>query len=506
MMIKRHVAVLGIAATLGLGACGGYSMGAEDGGVYYPGTEEYVEWTENTFVDASVENTSTFSIDVDTASYTQVRNDLENGIKPPPQSVRPEEFANYFDYEYVEPSGEHPFSINLEAAPSEFGAIPGEVEGEERPRHLLRVGLRGKHIDKADMKDTNLVFLVDTSGSMKGEKLKLVEYALHTLTDNLRETDTIGIVTYAGKERVLLEPTELKREGRIRRRINRLTGLGGGSTNGEAGIVKAMEMLLQVAEEGANNRVVILTDGDFNVGKSGDQLVDYVKSFRDEHLSLTAIGVGNGNFKDATMENLAKEANGNYFYLDSEAEADRVFGRDVASTLEVIASDVKIQVEFDDTVVERYRLIGYENRVLDNRDFENDAKDAGEIGPDHRVTAFYEVELAEDASADAALAQVRLRYKKQFGEDSIELTQDLKMKNVRATFDEASVDFRLGAAVVEFAEILRESQHTTGANLDRIEEIAGEAIAIEDVDEFIELVDAARPYFDGSEGSATPAP
>ena len=479
-------ASLGIALLAG---CGDAGYGAELSAVYYPGTDEYSEWEENDFIDAREENTSTFSVDVDTASYTIMRRDIQGGILPAPESVRPEEYINYFDYDYVEPTGEHPFSINLEAAPSLFGATRDEAEPTERT--LLRIGLRGKHIDLEDLKPTNLVFLVDTSGSMKGEKLRLVEYALHTLHDHLRPDDTVGIVTYAGKEKVLLEPTPASKKARVRRAINNLTGLAGGSTNGEAGIVKAYEMLESVRIEGGNNRVVILTDGDFNVGKSGDELVDFVTQYREKHMSLTAVGVGLGNYKDNHMEGIAQNANGNYFYLDSESEADRIFGRDLASTIEVIAADVKIQVEFNQEVVSRYRLIGYENRLLENEDFEDDKKDAGEIGPDHRVTAYYELELAEEAPQDQMLAEVRLRYKSQYGVDSVEFGQDLKVSNVHPAFDEASKDFQLGAAVAEFAELLRVSKHSAGDGYEEVANIASAASDAPDVKELVELVEQA---------------
>lgn len=472
-------------------ACGADGMGAAEYATYYPGTEKFSEWEENQFIDASQQDTSTFSVDVDKASYTVMRSSIDAGELPPPDSVRPEEYINYFDYDYPEPDGEHPFSINLEAAPSRFGAAPDDEH--EMNRRLLRVGLRGKHVDISEMRETNLIFLVDTSGSMKGEKIKMVQHGLRTLVDHLRPEDTVGIVTYAGSDKTLLEPTAIGSKRQVNNGIDKLRRTGG-STNASAGIVTAYELLERVADDGGNNRVIILTDGDFNVGMMGDELIDYVSTYRDRHMSLTAVGVGRGNLNDYTMEGLAQNANGNYFYFDSDAEAERVFGRDLVRNIEVIAADVKIQVEFNEDVVGRYRLIGYENRVLANEDFDDDTKDAGEIGPDHRVTAFYELELLEDVPDDELLAEVRLRYKSQYGDESTEFGQDLKVANLRSSFAEASDDFRFGAAVAEYAEILRNSQYSEGRRFDEVGEIAANAgdSTRGDVMEFLQLIYAAR--------------
>lgn len=474
-----------------IAACGGDSSSYYDeGAVFYPGSETYSEWSENKFVDAGEENTSTFSIDVDTASFTLARQSLRSGTMPAPESVRTEEFINYFDFDYPVPAADAPFSINVEAGPSHFGATA--AADDETVRQLVKIGLRGRHIEKADMKPINVVFLVDTSGSMSGEKLKIVMDALHTLTNHLRSSDTVGIVTYAGSERVLLEPTAKLQEQKIHRAINSLDDGSGGSTNAEAGIVKAFEMLESVKIEGGNNRVIILTDGDFNVGLSGEALVDKTTEYRERHMSLTCIGVGRGNYKDAQMEALSQNVNGNYFYLDSKEEGYRIFGDELASTLEVVAADVKIQIEFNAEVVERYRLLGYENRLLENADFDNDAKDAGEIGPDHRVTALYEVELAADAADTSLLAQVRLRYKGQYGEASQELLQDLKVANLAESFASTTADFQFAAAVAEFAEILRRSEYSRGEYAD----VRGVAEAISDdivgAEELLSLVALAE--------------
>ena len=372
-MMKSKLAVLVVCASCVLSACGDSGDPSYSGAEYYPqqpstAGERYDEVVENDYIDASEEATSTFSIDVDTASYTLMRRDVEEGRLPAKEGVRPEEYINYFDYPYAQPEGEDPFSIHLEVAPSRFG------EG----KHLMRVGLQGKALTVEDLKPTNLVFLIDVSGSMQSEqKLPLVKRSLYTLIDHLRPSDTIGIVVYAGEDRVVLTPTEVRDESKIKQAIESLSS--GGSTNADAGIVRAYQLAEQARIEGGNNRVVILTDGDFNVGRRGEELIDLIEQYRDKEISLTCMGYGRGNYNDYHMENLSNKGNGNYFYVDSLQEAERVFGSELAGTLEVIAADVKIQVEFNQEAVKSYRLVGYENRVLDNEDFDDDAKDAGEI-------------------------------------------------------------------------------------------------------------------------------
>lgn len=428
----------------------------------YQDGETYAEVVENDFIDTTQENTSTFSIDVDNASYTLMRRDITRGNLPAPAGVRPEEYINFFDYAYPEPLEEQAFSINLEVAPSEFG----------QDKHLVRIGVKGKDVGVDAMKHNNVVFLIDVSGSMQSAlKLSLVKASLTELLDNLRPDDTVGIVVYAGRDAVLLESTAVSNRQQIQSAIDSLSA--GGSTNGEAGIVTAYEMAERHKVEGANNRVIILTDGDFNVGKTGSALIDYIATQRERHISITCMGYGLGNFNDYHMENIAKEGNGNYYYVDTIAEAERVFGTDLPSTLEVIAADVKIQVEFNDAAVTRYRLMGYDNRVLNNEDFENDAVDAGEIGPGHTVTAYYELELAPDAAAEALLAEVRVRHKSQYGVASTEFSRGIKMNQIQASFGAASSDFQFAAAVLEYAEILRGSKHSDGARFDDILTILG---------------------------------
>lgn len=453
-----------------LAACGAeYDEGAQ----YYEGSippasrdahagETYGELVENDWITTDSEAISTFSIDVDNGSYTLMRDDIRRGQLPAPDGVRVEEYLNYFDYDYPPPTGDDPVSISMEIAPSEFGA----------DLHMLRVGLQSRDLPAADMRPANLVFLIDTSGSMSGEeKLPLVQKSLTTLVDNLRPSDTIGIVTYAGTAGVLLDPTPVSEAATIKAAIDSLAA--GGSTNGEGGITSAYRLAESAFIEDGTNRVIIASDGDMNVGRTGQDLIDLIADYRDKHISLTTVGYGRGNYNDFTMEGLAREGHGNYFYIDSLAEAERIFGEDLASTLEILAADVKLQVEFATDTVVRYRLVGYENRLLDTQDFDDDAKDAGDIGPGHTVTALYELELAPDASsATGLLADVRFRFKRQFGTESELTEQSIKLSQVKASFAEASADFQFAAAVTEYAEILRQSKHSTGDRIDDVIAIA----------------------------------
>jgi len=490
VLLNRSFVVLGAVASLGLFACsdslsGNLGAPASFGEQQPEPGETFDPITENDYIDTAEENTSTFSIDVDNASYTIMRRDIQSGKLPAPESVRVEEYVNFFDYDYAEPIGEEPFSVNLEVAPSMFGEEEGQV--------LMRVGIEGKQLSAQDMSPTNLVFLIDVSGSMSSdEKLPLVKESLYSLIDNLRPTDTVGIVVYAGADRVVLEPTPVSDDRKIRRAIRRLDS--GGSTNAEAGIDRAYDLAESALKQGGNNRVLILTDGDFNVGRTGQELFDLIDEKRALGITLTAVGYGLGNFNDYNMENIAKRANGNYFYVDSIKEAQRIFGTDLTSTIEVIGADVKIQVEFNADAVESYRLVGYENRLLDNEDFIDDSKDAGEVGPGHTVTAIYELTMQENAAAEASLSQVRIRYKHRFGLPSQEIVQDIKTSQIRATFGDASDDLKFAAAVTEYAEILRRSMHSEGKRYDEVLQIARGAARAGDERqaEFIELVEDAK--------------
>lgn len=479
----------GADASRGGGEFTGPGNGETDSGDYQDG-ENYEKWQENEFTETTNEDTSTFSVDVDNASYTVTRRDLQNGRLPKPESVRTEEFINYFDYDYRKPVSGRPFSINMEVGPSKFGDN----------KHMLQIGLKGKEIPIDQMKPTNLVFLIDVSGSMQSSnKLKWVKQSMYTLLDHLRPNDTVGIVVYAGADGVVLEPTKVKHKSEIVGALENLRA--GGSTNAEAGIVSAYEMAEQAKKEGGNNRVILATDGDFNVGKTDEELVELIKNKRDQHISLTAVGYGMGNYQGSQMSGLAQKGNGNYFYIDSLKEAKRIFGEQLPSTLEVIASDVKVQVVFDQEVVKEYRLVGYETRHLENDEFDDDSKDAGEIGPGHTVTALYETKLhppSNNTGKKNLLAKVKLRYKDQYGESSNLLKRSLKRSQIRTSFGQASTDFRFVTAVTEFAEILRESQYSEGAKFDQIETIARNANpnSSDARTEFINLVDKAKQLWE----------
>lgn len=448
-------------------------------------TDDFEEFPENQFIEVSEEDTSTFSVDVNTASYTIMRRELMDDRLPEPNSVRAEEYINFFRFDYPEPV-DAPFSLNLEVAPSYFGST------DERQRHLLRIGMKGKDVSLEEMKPTNLVFLIDVSGSMGADnKLPAAKAALHTLLDHLRPEDTVGIQTYASESHTLLEPTPVSERSQIESAIDSLHAEG--ATYGEGGIVDAYNMAESAQIDGGNNRVLIFTDGDFNVGKTGDELVDMVQSYRDRQISLTSVGFGRNGYGDQTMENLARRGSGNYFYVDSQAEAQRLFGEDLPSTIEVIAHDVRNQVQFDAEAVERYRLIGYEKRVMENEEFDDEDTDAAEIGPGHTVTAFYEVELAEEAEMADFLAEFRVRYKDQYGDETELIERQIKFNEVTDEFDAASADFRFAAAVAQFAAILRESQFVDDADFNAVFEVAEDAMSSGDEyqSEFLDLVNTA---------------
>lgn len=499
---------LGLCALLGLTACGDdlastfeanpeannfYNNTAnnaaadEEAPAINPDTLEETP-TFNEFIDTAEDNLATFSIDVDTASYTLMRRMVLDGSLPSPAQVRTEEYINFFKYDYPtpQPGSVEPFSINLEAAPSRFG----------EDLHLLRVGIKGLEIPAEERAPTNLVFLVDVSGSMSSSnKLGLVKFALQTLTNSLRPEDTLSIVTYAGADRVVLEPTPVGDRAAVLQAIEDL--IAGGGTNGAAGIDTAYELAEGAFIEGGVNRVVLCTDGDFNVGITDEPLVQLVESWRDRDITLSVLGFGAG-FNDSFLEELTNRGNGNYAFIDSRNEALRVLGDNLVGTLQVIAKDVKIQIALNAETVTRYRLIGYENRVLNDEDFDNDAIDAGEIGSGHSVTAYLEVELVEGVTpGDEAglLAEVQVRHKKP-DQDVSELSSEvLQIADMRDDFGAATADFRFAAAVAEFAEILRHSPHSEGDDFDGVYDTAFEAlgeIPANDRGEFLELISLAR--------------
>jgi len=428
------------------------------------GGETFAQTRENGLMDTRQDAMSTFSLDVDTASYTLARSDLMAGRLPRPESVRVEEWINFFRYDDAAPSGgDAPFAVRIESAPSYFG----------RGRQLLRVAVRAREIPAAQRPAANLVFLVDVSGSMSAaNKLPLVQYALTQLVHSLRADDTIGIVVYAGRQATLLEPTAVSHRGQVLAAIESLRS--GGSTNGEGGIRAAYDLASQHFRRGGINRVVLCTDGDFNVGLTGDSLIRLIERYRERDITLTTLGFGRGNYNDRDMERLADHGNGNYAYVDNRNEALRVLARDLSGTLQVVAKDVKVQVEFDPSVVSRFRLVGYENRVLQHRDFDDDTVDAAEVGSGQFVTALLEYEFrpgVDPRQDPRSLAEVRVRYKAPTGRGSLLMRQPFHMRNAHSRFGDASDSFRFSAAVAEFAEIARHSNHSEGARFEDVQQV-----------------------------------
>ena len=419
---------------------------------------KFNEITENSFLRCAQEPVATFSCDVDTASYAEVRRYLNMNTLPPRDAVRIEELINYFPYDDPPPTGDEPFSVRCEMA-----GCPWNAENR-----LVRIGLKGKPIANAQRPPSNLIFLLDVSGSMdQPKKLPLVKASMQMLVEQLGENDRVGIVVYAGASGLVLPSTPCYRKVEVLSALEQLQA--GGSTNGGAGIQLAYDLAQANFIKGGTNRVILATDGDFNVGvTSQDDLVRLIEAKAKSGVFLSVLGFGMGNIKDGTLEKLADKGNGNHAYIDSLQEAEKVLVKEMGSTLVTIAKDVKIQVEFNPAKVGAYRLIGYENRMLRNEDFANDAKDAGEIGAGHHVTVLYEVTppLKEGAGAglvfqkrvavpsDKAL-EVRLRFKKPDGDTSRLITQGVVDKGLK--YVEASDDFKFASAVAGFAMLLRDS-------------------------------------------------
>ncbi|MBW2523508.1 MAG: VWA domain-containing protein [Deltaproteobacteria bacterium] len=448
-------------------------------------TEAYDHIAENDFFRAADRPLSTFSIDVDTASYSNVRRFLRDGSLPPPDAVRIEELINYFPYDYPDPAGAEPF-----AAAAEVIGCPWA------PRHrLLRIGLQGKRMHAAETPPRNLVFLLDVSGSMEDpRKLPLLRSAFTLLTEQLRPSDTVAIVVYAGASGLVLPPTAGSDRATIIGALQRLQA--GGSTNGGEGIQLAYQMARKSFKPGGINRVILATDGDFNVGvTSQGDLIRLIEQERETGVFLTVLGLGTGNLKDSTMEKLADKGNGNYAYLDTLSEARKVLVEQAGSTLVTIAKDVKIQVEFNPATVEGYRLVGYENRLMRSEDFNDDEKDAGEIGAGHSVTALYEVVPAgvplpqagsvdplkyqqpatvSPAAASGELGTIKVRYKEPAGTTSKLST--FAVSDRGTTFEAATADARFAAAVAAFGMLLRDSKHKGGATFAMARDVASSAL------------------------------
>jgi Ca-activated chloride channel family protein len=444
--------------------------------------EGYARVAENVFVSARRHPLSTFGIDVDAASYSNVRRFVAGGSLPPVDAVRIEELVNYFDYDYPDPTDGHPFSITTEVGPAPWN-----------PRNrLVHVGLQGRRVDAEHLPPANLVFLVDVSGSMNGPgRLPLVQESLGMLVDRLRRQDRVAIVTYAGETGVALPPTPGTERARIRAAIAALSA--GGGTNGAGGILAAYELARRHYVPGGTNRVILATDGDFNVGASSEaELVRLVEREREHGVALTVLGFGTGNYQDARMEALADHGNGNYAYIDEIGEARKALVEEMAGTLHMLARDVKVQVEFDPARVRGYRLIGYENRALAARDFADDRRDAGDLGAGHSVTALYEVE-PRGAAAGGTLLRVRLRYKAPNGVRSRLLERTVADRALPAA--RTSNDFRFAAAVAEWGMLLRGSAFRGSASYDGVLARARAARGPDlsrHREEFVRLVEASK--------------
>lgn len=440
----------------------------------YFNTEEYSKITESGYKSVAANPLSTFSVDVDTASYANVRRMIEYGGNVNPEAVRIEEFINYFDYSYPQPTTDDPFSVT-----TELSDCPWNSETK-----LLLVGLKAEEIQREEREPLNLVFLIDVSGSMFSEdKLPLVQKAFTMLTDTLTEDDRISIVTYAGEEKVVLKGTSGEDKKKIKEAINSLEA--GGSTYGEAGINRAYELAEKYFIRNGNNRVILATDGDLNVGLSSEEeLTKLIEEKRESGVFLSVLGFGTGNVKDNRMEALADHGNGNYSYIDSELEAKKVLVEEMSGTLYTVAKDVKIQVEFNPANVSGYRLIGYENRALADEDFADDTKDAGEIGAGHTVTALYEIvpnmngtsipeaELKYQQNTVTGnkneLLTVSLRYKQPDGDTSKLLAVPVTMESYTKKMP-ANMTF--AAAAAEFGMLLRGSEYRGTASCKQILEM-----------------------------------
>lgn len=461
-------------------------------------SERYAEIEENPFLETSRAPLSTFSIDVDTASYSNVRRYLKNGNLPPKDAVRIEELVNYFEYDYPQPIGDVPFSVTNEVAVCPWNA----------KNKIVSIGLQGKKVSLDNVPPSNLVFLMDVSGSMNSpDKLPLLKDSLRILVNQLKPQDRVAIVVYAGSSGLVLPSTNDKRK--ITDALDNLEA--GGSTNGGEGIQLAYKIAEENFIKDGNNRVILATDGDFNVGLQNDaELVRLIEQKRQNNVYLSVLGFGTGNLNDSMMEKLADKGNGNYAYIDSEDEARKALGNQVAGTLYTIAKDVKIQVEFNPARVAGYRLIGYENRLLANRDFNDDKKDAGEIGAGHSVTALYEivpagqkiendgielkyskVEAVANNFGDELLT-VKLRYKEPQATESKLLTIGLTDRGNR--IDAASDNLKFASAVAEFGLLLRDSRYKKQASyagiLERAESAKGNDLK-NYRGEFLDLVKSA---------------
>jgi Ca-activated chloride channel family protein len=470
----------------------GDNEGYSTGGSAVPNDEPYDSMFfesegVNPFVDTEDDHLSTFAMDVDTASYTVIRRYLTDGNLPPPDAVRVEEFINYFDMHYPGPANDKDaFAIHLEGAPAPFGP---------EKAHLLKIDLQGKEVLDENRKDAALTFVIDVSGSMDQEnRLGLVKQALRLLVDELRPSDTVGIVIYGSTAEVILEPTSAENRQEILSGIDRLQPEG--STNAEDGLRLAYDMATKAYRPDGINRVILLSDGVANVGNTGpDSILAVIRDQVKQGIYLSTVGVGMGNYNDVLMEQLADDGNGNYAYVDNLDEAHRVFVENLTGMLQVIAKDAKVQVDFNPGVVRSYRLLGYENRAVADQDFRNDRVDAGEVGAGHSVTALYELKFHEDVTPADDAVTIYIRYQDVDTGEVVELTKPFRQNDFLTDVKQSSASFRFIAAVAEYAEILRESYWAQEGSLIEVERLARSAQQEfgndGDVTEFMQLLSKA---------------
>ena len=466
-------------------------------------TEEYGRIQENGFKSVADTPLSTFSIDVDPASYSNMRRFINRGELPPADAIRTEELVNYFSYDYPKPTGDDPVKITVEAGTCTWNTA----------HRLVRIGLKAKEIPTEQLPASNLVFLIDVSGSMWGaNRLDLVKSSLKLLVNNLRNKDKVAIVTYAGSAGVKLEATSGGDKQKIREAIDELTA--GGSTAGGAGIHLAYQIAKKNFISDGNNRIILCSDGDFNVGvSSAEGLEQLIEKERKSGVHLTVLGYGMGNYKDKKIQVLAEKGNGNHAYIDNLQEANRVLVGEFGATLHTVAKDVKLQVEFNPSQVQAYRLIGYESRLLKDEDFNNDAKDAGDMGAGHTVTAFYEVipagvkneyvgkvddlkyqkkeKMTLKPTGSDELLTVKLRYKA----PDKDVSRKMELPFVDNKGDSVSSDFRFASAVAMFGQLLRDSDFKGTADYDKVIKLAKQGLNNDERGyrrEFIRLVEAAK--------------